>query len=115
MSKRVAAPLAQGLSQSDNRSITFVTPDRASFATSCTLNRKEQVETCSYPSMKSVNSISQRIFDNCAVSRLPANYPPRMPPSGEARSSIAAGPSRIIIIEGKISSAMGNTILMGAL
>ena len=60
--------------------------------------------------MKSATSKDQDFFWMARWS----NDQRRIAPRGELSSSIAAGPRRIIKMEGKMSNAIGNTILIGA-
>lgn len=56
------------------------------------------------------------LFDLPCQNPVLRSYPPapKIPPSGERNSNIAAGPSRMINSDGKISRPIGKIILIGA-
>ncbi len=51
LAQRISAQLAQRFHHPDKRCITDIAPDSVGLAAPYALNRKEQVETCSNPSL----------------------------------------------------------------
>lgn len=99
--------------------MTTFAPYRAILATTRTSGWKNQIDSRDPPLPENIHNASRfdldHFFPKFTCDRALSNVYRNSAPIGDVINNIAAGPSKIMRIEGKMSNAMGKTILIGAL